>query len=292
MSEKAEIASRRKRNGAITGLENAYSIFAKTPAMGAVAIGAIALGGAALDGALSALGVNTQGIIPTTIEAIKEGGIVPFGIGVTAGVAKNAVLIKKTLDQLKDGKTGPGTSFPMATDLDGTKVFHITCVDARREDNSGGALPGSFAVLGAEIRSIIEAGFNAKLLSPLSPILGDFAAGYYFGSNIITGIQAHYQLAHEIRKCMVQARAEDPNARIKIQMEDHWDGCGAQGFTSIPSYVAKFKWHNKPLADFIGLPNEVLGYVWANSVLPLIVGTLTKGQVSFGATTAHSPMKG
>lgn len=244
--------------------------------------------------AVALLGIDVLAAPSAILHEIQSSallGPVPFLGGFGVGILQNALLIKRTLHNL-DGKTEHGTLLPIETEADGTYVAQITCVDARRFNTSGGAFPGSFAVLGAEISSVIAAGAIGNLSSSANPIL-DAAVGYTLGSNILTGLKSHMDLFNQINKIAQQARiqAGGSSPRVKIVMEDHWDGCGAQGFTNVPSYLAKFKLHNAfHLADIIGIPNEILGYMYVNSVLSPLVALASRGQVSLSASVIHSPM--
>jgi len=246
---------------------------------------------AALPVALGYLGINSFDLSSAAIHEIwnkASQGPVPFLGGVVVGWLKNEVLINRTLKNLQ-GKTSQGTEKPLYKETDGTRVAKITCVDARRFSKSGGAIPGSFAVLGSEITSVLSAAAISAMTPDANPV-AQFATGYIVGSNISTELRSHIGLFSQIDKIVRHARVEDPHARVKILMEDHWDGCGAQGFTNIASYLAKFKLHNLKLADFLGLPNEVLGYLYVNSVISPLVAARYGGQVSLTASLRHTPM--
>lgn len=244
--------------------------------------------------ALGYLGINTLDLSTSLFHEIYNNlsqGPVPFFVGVGIGIAKNIVSINKTLKNL-DGKTKHSTKMPLEISDNRSEVTaQITCVDARRENDTGGAIPGSFAVLGSELTSLIMAGVIGKITPDSNPI-AEAAVGYNVGANLITEAKSIVGLISQIDGIVKQAKIQtgNPDVRVKILMEDHWDGCGAQGFTSIMSYLAKFKWHNLTLADVIGLPNEILGYMFVNSLSP-VIGLLSGGKVSLSASIIHSPMQ-
>lgn len=269
--------AQRLKNGIKTGLEASWN-FTKA---------------AAIPIALGYLGINAMDLSSSMLHEIYNNlsqGPVPFFTGMGIGIIKNIVSIDKTLKNL-DGKTKHGTKMPLEISNDRSEVTaQITCVDARRENDTGGAIPGSFAVLGSELTSLIMAGLIGKITPDSNPI-AEAIVGYNVGANLVTEGRSIIGLISQIRGIVQQAKIQtgNPDVRVKILMEDHWDGCGAQGFTSILSYLSKFKWHNLLLADIIGLPNEILGYMFVNSLSPM-VGLLSGGKVSLSASLIHSPM--
>jgi hypothetical protein len=134
------------------------------------------------------------------------------------------------------------------------------------------------------------AGVAGKLTAD-SNTIANAIVGYNLGANVLTEGKALLDLIGQIHKVTRQAHIENPKARVKIIMKDHWKGCGAQGFTSITSYLAKFKLHKLTTADILGLPNEILGYLFVNTVLSPIVAILSAGQVSLSASVIHSHME-
>ncbi len=219
----------------------------------------------------------------SVLEASKHGG--SFVTGLATGILKNAVLIGSTLKNLQ-GKTEGGDYQPMREDADGTLTFQVPCVDKRRINKSGGAVAGSFGPMGSEFVGLAK----AMLVQGFLPnnILGDFATGYFLGGNILTEIYSHANLLGEVIK--IASNPEYKNRRIKIEMMDHWDGCGAEGFTSPLTYLLKFKAHKLTLADLNALPNEVAGYIYVNGVLSPLIGLLSGGRVSLSAVLKHSEM--
>lgn len=251
--------------------------------------------------ALGYLGINALDIGAETAREIYNNfseGPVPFLAGAGVGLIKNYAFFSKTLKNL-DGKTTPGTMLPMKVWQDKSTVeAQISCIDIRRLDGSGGAIPGSYAVLGSELTSLLMAGMVGKLTSDANPV-AQFMVGYNVGANVLSEGHAIYGLLSQISSIVKRAKVQtgNPNVRVRITMKDHWDGCGAQGYTSIASYLAKFNLHNHPkigkfgIADLIGLPNEILGYMFVNSMAP-VMAVLSGGRVSLSASVFHSKMKG
>ncbi|MFA5770048.1 MAG: hypothetical protein WC894_00970 [Patescibacteria group bacterium] len=208
-----------------------------------------------------------QSLAPAVGESIQKGGLIGYGVGAAIGLIQNGLLIDNTFTNLKNvGGTSPSTGEPASSseDIEGgkIKIFHLRCADSRIKNKDGLNFAGSFAMFGAEFRSIIQSGIAAKLINPHSNLVADIIAGYYFGSNIATTGFALGSLIKQIRECMLIAKADpnNPNPRIKIIMEDHSEGCGANGFTSILENRLKFSAHNLwHLADLAAVPNEVLG---------------------------------
>ncbi|MCL4364542.1 hypothetical protein M1328_04880 [Patescibacteria group bacterium] len=246
--------------------------------------------------AISLLGVHgltPPGEIFNMIGERFRSGPEPFLAGLITGGIKNAASIALTLKNL-EGKTEGGTMAPLRRNKDGTVVAQITCVDTRRYEKTGGAIPGSFAVLGSEFTSILMAAGVNSLVNSLLPgdnPIGNFLVGYNVGANILTEGHALVGLIGQMVKIVKRAHQEYPGSRVKLIMEDHWDGCGAEGFTSIASFIAKFGLHNKfHLADLLGAPNEIFGYAVVNTVLSPLVAILSGGQVSLNASVKHSQM--
>ncbi len=204
--------------------------------------------------------------------------------GAAFGLAQNIILRQKTLAAL-EGKTAPGTYESIGTLADGTKRFHITCIDKRRADKSGGSVPGGYATLGAPFaKSILAAAF--KHVGDDNP-LANFAAGYLATNSLITSAEQNWNMIREIKKISDQNR----KGKILIEVEDHWDGCGAQGMTGLSSYWAKFVGHHPKLADVIGLPNEFAGYSFFNLVYSPAVHMATKGRVHVTAVLPRTPLE-
>lgn len=204
--------------------------------------------------------------------------------GATFGLAQNLILRQQTLKNL-EGKTAPGTYRPIETLEDGTKHFHITCIDKRRIDKSGGAVPGGYATLGAPFtHAILAAGMEH--IGEDNPA-AHFLAGYFATNTLITGAEENWNMLGEIRKITQQ----NPNDKILIDVEDHWDGCGAQGMTGLSSYWAKFIGHHPKLADAFGLPNEAAGYSFFNLVYAPAVHLATRGRVHVRAVLPRTPME-
>ena len=195
--------------------------------------------------------------------------------------------ILESISQIEEyvrGKTEAGNYIPSDTEVDGTKVFQITCVDGRREDKNGGAIPGGYGPLGGEATGLLIAG----LIHETTPdsIGGKFSVGYFIGRNILTTIYSHYALLSET----LTIAHMYPKDRIKILVKDHFEGCGAEGFTNILSYMAKFVLHSPRLADIFAAPNEIGGYTYTNLILSPAVALITGWRVSLAAVSEHSAM--
>lgn len=243
--------------------------------------------------AIAFLGLNYLGVHIGKEEAlsaignIKEAAYhaVPFTAGLVSGVGKNLWLINSTLKNLH-GKTEPGTYEAKRQEKDGTVVAKIKCVDARRINKTGGAVPGSYGILGAEFINLME----AAVVAGVAPdnIFGSFATGYLIGSNLLTFGYSHLNLFKEI--ITIARKPEFKGHRIKLQLKDHWKGCGAQGFTNMASYWLKFKAHKLTWADLVALPNEAISYIYVNGILAPAVAGLTNGRISLSAVSRHSHM--
>lgn len=256
--------------------ENAWS-FSKAAVLPAIAyLGLKSLG---VNFELSDINAGLQNIAET---AQHEG---PFIAGFATGMVQNAILIGSTLKNL-NGKTEAGNYQPIRQDSDGTFVFQLACVDKRRADKSGTALPGSFGPMGAEFIGLAAA-MMTQGIAP-NTVLGDFATGYFLGSNILTEAYSHLALLGEIGKLATNSSYK--GHRLKIEMMDHWDGCGAEGFTNPLTYLLKFKGHKLTLADLTALPNEVAGYIYVNGFLGPAIGILSGGRISLSAVLKHSEM--
>lgn len=264
---------KRKINRVKTIAENIFNI-GKVAALPAVAFLALNDLGATED-------IKTA--FSKVIETARHGG--PFVAGLATGVAQNAFLIAKTLSSLS-GKTEPGNYQPTREENDGAFVYQLACVDNRRVDKTGGSLPGSFGPMGAEFSGLAGAMLSQGFLP--NTVLGDFLTGYFLGANVLTEIVSHLGLLKEIFK--IATNPKNKGRRVKIEMIDHWDGCGAEGFTSPISYWLKFKAHKLTLADLKALPNEIAGYIYVNGILSPLVGILTAGKISLSAVLKHSEM--
>lgn len=245
--------------------------------------------GAMVGGLLGLAGVNSE-----DVKQIAELGLhlnIPFWGGVGVGVAKNLYLRHQTYRQLlaMDAAFPSNYSSKGTEDNGNTLVYQITCVDRRRLDKSGGAMPGSAGVIGAEFASLTAA-------TVVNSVGGDnpatqAAVGYLVGSNMVSMVDGLWNLMEQIQKIKASVPENDKGKHIKIVMENHWDGCGAEGMTGVPSYKAKFDWKNMTLADIAALPNELAGYIVVNACIGPWVKIMNGGNVSLHATFHHSPME-
>ncbi|MDO8610762.1 MAG: hypothetical protein Q7R95_09530 [bacterium] len=243
--------------------------------------------------AVAYLGLNVLGIkitldqISADLNQVKEAAFrgIPFVAGFATGLVQNAVLIKSTLHNLEGG-TEPGNYEPIRQEKDGTYVFQLACVDKRRKDKSGVAVAGSYGLMGAEATGILGALFSQQIVSNTPQ--GDFVSGYLIGSNVLSTGYSHMYLFSEILRITNDSRYK--GHRIKIEMMDHFNGCGAEAFTNPISYLLKFKAHQLTLADIVALPNEIAGYVYVNGILGPAVGIASLGRVSLCAIEKHSEM--
>ncbi len=243
--------------------------------------------------AVALLGMNLIGFNPIDeiklsqhhlVETAIKGG--SFAIGLATGIAQNAVLIKSTLNSIS-GKTEAGNYQPARKESDGTHVFQMACIDGRRIDKKGAAVAGSYGPLGSAFIGLTGS-MIAQGVAP-NTILGDFATGYFLGSNILTEAYSHLAIFKEIGRLAKDSKNSDH--RIKIEMMDHWDGCGAEGFTNPLTYWLKFKAHKLTLADLTVLPNEIAGYIYVNAILSPAIGILSGGRISLSAVLKHSAME-
>jgi len=218
-----------------------------------------------------------------TDAALKGGSFVG---GLATGIVQNLVLIGSTLKKL-GGKTEAGNYEPVRKESDGTCVFQMPCIDKRRLDKRGPAVAGAFGPMGAEFIGLTGA-MVAQGIAP-NTLLGDFATGYFLGSNIFTEAYSHLAIFKELGRLAKDSKYT--NHRIKVEMMDHWDGCGAEGFTNPITYWLKFKAHKLTLADLTALPNEVAGYIYINAILGPAIGILSGGRISLSAILKHSSME-
>lgn len=206
-----------------------------------------------------------------------------FLAGLGVGLAENALLTRKTFAEL-EGATRHGTYQPKGETDDGALLFQITCIDGRRLDDTGGAVPGGFALFGAPFNSVLLSVMTEKAFG--DTLGGNFFAGYFLSRNILTGITAHLATFKEIG---IIAR-KFPGRRLVIEIEDHGEGCGAAGLTNWASFWAKFRAYNPLLADAIAIPNEVTGYSYTNMIVAPLVGLLTGARVSVRAVTRRTEL--
>lgn len=238
-----------------------------------------AIPAAVIGGGLYAVGIRPEDGSQMIEKIFKRDGAILAGL--TAGTAVNLGLMISSLRNL-EGKTITGNYLASRTEDDGSLVFQITCVDKRREDKDGGAIPGGYGLFGAEPNSALTA-LLVQHFGQDTPI-GNFATGYLLSKNILTAAYAHWSFLGEV----MHIANVYPNDKIKIEVKNHWEGCGAEGFTSIPSWWLKFKAHQATLADLAALPNEVSGYIYTNGILSPAIKVLSRGRVSISAVLEHS----
>jgi hypothetical protein len=219
---------------------------------------------------------SESGVNIDTATLIKELG--PYAIGFISGWIQNTALIPATLKKL-EGKT---VSNPMPTpykaDDDGGLYFKIVCIDGRIHDENAGRVPGGAALTGSPIASTALAMVGADLLGNDTEA-AKVVLGFGLGSNIQSALLSNLALYREIQK-ITKAY---PNSKIKIEIENHWSGCGAQGMTNIPGWIGKFGIHKTWITDFLGLPNEVASNIWING-LGAVGNVLSGGDVSVSAS--------
>lgn len=247
--------------------------------------------------------VSTLG--PGAVEVIKhsfeQSGPAQFFVGAALGAAvglkKNQKLVNVTLRDLNAADAIEPSNykhFDIEDNPDGTQtyVFNIHCVDKRREDKSGGAFPGVFGPIGAPFRDAVTAAILNGLINPDAGIGVAAATGYTLFANALTINNSLRELKHEVDMCVLTANQNSTNLnpRIKILLHDHMKGCGAEGFTSLISYLLKFKAHLPLLADLYALPNEVLGYMAVNMILSPAYAKASKGKISLTAVLKRSDM--
>ncbi|MBI2009867.1 MAG: hypothetical protein HYS86_01680 [Candidatus Chisholmbacteria bacterium] len=252
---------------------------------GAVPVAAALVLNEAIPAALQSVGVEATPLEWQDFQEIlfgfPEQGAFLFGMGL--GFAENFVAFRATLDMLQ-GKIREGTYAPVEELADGTLRFQITCIDGRRVNRSGGAVPGGFALFGAEPNSVILAAMAGKSLP--ESWATSFAVGYLSSRNLLTASIVHIET---IKELMVIA-GRYPDRRILVEIEDHLEGCGAEGFTNLASLWTKFVAHNPNLADMLAIPNEVAGYSYTNMLVAPIVAVLSGGRVSVRAVTRRTEL--
>lgn len=217
-----------------------------------------------------------------------------FFVGAFLGGLQNGFLMVSAIDKLQD-KARLGTNVGLTVTEDKKNaVAVIRCGDKRIPDDiGGGILLGGFGELGAGLSTLFGAGLLGKFTPDTNPV-AQASVGYLAGSNLITEGYALYTLATQIGNIVKHAKIQsgNKNINVKIIIQDHWDGCGASGFTSILSYIAKFYGHNVlHSADVLNGLNEILGYALVNEVISPLVWARYGGKVSLTASLIHSEMQ-
>lgn len=170
--------------------------------------------------------------------------------------------------------------------------FDLPVKDRRIKGINGGTaegatVAGSFGPLAAQVNNFLLADAVANL-TPDNPAT-DFLVGYFLGGNILTSAYTFFNTWKEISEITKDFRFD--GKRIKIEMEDHEEGCGAQAMTNILIHRLKFITHNLSAADKLAFFNEIHSYFVTNGILAPFFGAVTFGRVSVSAVTKRSEIE-
>lgn len=206
---------------------------------------------------------------------------IPFIAGATVGIGQNLLLLAKTLKKL-EGKTSPGDIFEVMHNEDGSITAEVACIDGRIQTKTGAVMAG-FGLVGSEVTGVAVASAIANKVGDEDPV-GQFATGYFLGSNFISNGLSFLLLCNEVGKIADQY----PDEKVNVNIRFHNEGCGAQATTNPVIYWAKFVKHWPLLADVLSAPNVATGYAVTNTAINVLTGLRYGGRVSVRACLGPS----